>query len=420
MSWKSLLATFIVITIFLFPFSIFSQGEATMLFLRIPPSPTLNGMGRVGVALPNEDPLGFHHNAAQLGYLSPDMNFAFQFYPSKTDWLPQFNLGDLTYNSYALFFGYNLKNVIHWLPISFGMGYMNGEINYGESIQTNNQGEIINRFESKEYCNAYGIGIGINYFVNLNFGLTFKKIHSKLDPGILVGGEKSSGEAKVNAIDYGVLIIVPTMSLVKDKIYLTSKNLFLPYFDVSFGYAKTNIGKELKYKNKSQVDPLPRTALVGYALSTGLNLKVEDMSIKMISIDWSSEAHDLLVIRRANNDIEYQGFTGDINFWDNVILGKSDEKVESHHGFRFQFFDFIGIGFGRFNGPVWDGINTEGFTITLKGFLKALFLAGVGELDFAANHFDFQYSWSQYNTDEVSTPLNNTTYQSITFSIYGF
>jgi len=70
MSCKYFLAALFSTIFFLFPTSIFCQGESTLLFLRIPPSPTLNGMGRVGVALTSKEPLSLHYNPARLGYFS--------------------------------------------------------------------------------------------------------------------------------------------------------------------------------------------------------------------------------------------------------------------------------------------------------------------------------------------------------------
>ena len=101
---------FIGLFILSFSSSLFAQGEATMMFLRIPPSPILNGMGGVGTALPINEPFAFHYNPAQLGYNSQTTNWAYQFYPSKIQWWPGWNMPDITFNSSVWVGGYNFKN----------------------------------------------------------------------------------------------------------------------------------------------------------------------------------------------------------------------------------------------------------------------------------------------------------------------
>ena len=76
----------------LFQVTSFAQGEATVPFLLLNPSPSLSAMGTTGTALPTEDPFGFLWNPAQLGYTSQTNNLSFIFYPSKLEWIPAFNL----------------------------------------------------------------------------------------------------------------------------------------------------------------------------------------------------------------------------------------------------------------------------------------------------------------------------------------
>lgn len=89
----------------LLPNLLWAQGEATMLFLLIPPSPSLNGMGAVGTALPGDDPFAVHFNPAQLGQTDPAANLSAHFYPGKVEWLPGL-ISDITYNNSAFNLGY--------------------------------------------------------------------------------------------------------------------------------------------------------------------------------------------------------------------------------------------------------------------------------------------------------------------------
>lgn len=418
MSRKSFWVNFLFITSLLIPSSVFSQGETAVSFLRVSPSATLNGMGGVGVALPNSEPFAFFYNPAQLGFQSRTHNFGFQFYPSKSEIEVPYGIDNYTFNNLAINGGYKFENGIKSLPLSLGFGYMRGELNYGENIITNDAGLEIGRYESKEYYHAFAVGVGLDFYVNLNFGLTYKNISSKLGPAILVEEESGDFNANENAFDFGVLMTIPTLRFLANRFEGNSKPL-IPYCDVSFGYAITNIGGKVEYLLKTQADPLPRTALIGYAISTGINYKLKDNLLRMISLEWSSEANDLLVIRKAGGETEYQGLLGDINLWDNFIFGKSDDQVESRHGVRFQFFELIGFSFGKYNMRGGDGIGANGFSLNLSGFVKAMSWAGAKSMNFAAHHFDLQYSWSQYDSDEPGF-IYNTSYQSITFSIYGF
>lgn len=147
----------------------YSQGEAAVPFLLLQPSPSLSAMGQTGTALPTEDPFGFLWNPAQLGYTSQTNNLSYIFYPSKIDWLPAFNL-DIELMGLAFNAGYNFKDLIGF-PISFGFGYSNTEIDFGEFMNTQGEGD-----ESRDYYNAYSFGLGVDYFVQLSIGYTIKDI----------------------------------------------------------------------------------------------------------------------------------------------------------------------------------------------------------------------------------------------------
>lgn len=403
--------------------SLLAQGEATMLFLRIPPSPLLNGMGGVGTALPINEPFAFHYNPAQLGYNSQTTILAYQFYPSKMQWLHAINIPDLTFNSSVFIAGYNFQNLKSGLPFSIGFGYMKGKIDYGENIITDISGNEIGRFNSYENYNSYAIGLGVNYYVNLNVGMAFKNIESKLSPGVFVNGERFEGKAKATARDIGVQLIIPALKLFNSKLAINTSSGYplVPYFNVSFGYARTNIGDEVKYGDLLQSDPIPRTAQVGYALSVGLDLNYKKSILRVLGIDWSSDALDILIERDGINFTYKKGW-GDINFWENVILAKSSDDVENRHGFRFQFFEFFQLVFGNFNGPGWgEGVNTVGFAVQSRGLLKlSSFLFDDKYVKFIGEHFDLQYSWTHYNPKDMDTPLRGTIYRSLTFSITGF
>ena len=87
---------------------LFPVGEAGAIFLLISPSPTMNGMGGVGVSVPSNDNFSTHYNPAN--YIAPKGFLSFQTsIERRVDWLPGFNLDDM-YLDYDIFtLGYRLK-----------------------------------------------------------------------------------------------------------------------------------------------------------------------------------------------------------------------------------------------------------------------------------------------------------------------
>jgi hypothetical protein len=409
---RKLTVSLIVSTCLMYSNSVLAQGEASLLFLKISPSPLLNGMGQVGAALPNTEAYGFYYNPAQLGNSSRTVNVAFQFYPSRTNWLPGFNFGGPTYDNLALNLGYNFKNRFKSIPLSVGLGYMRGVMDYGENVQTDDQGNILGVFSSKESFNAFGFGIGTEFYVRFSAGLTYKKINSKLSP---VQVEKSKGVAKTDALDFGVLLTVPILKYFENSFLkkMGSKLSFLPYFDISLGYARTNIGDKVAYIDRAQADPIPRTAHLGYALSGGVDFNIKDTFIRIFGFDWSVDARDLLV----NRDGSYKkGLLGEISFGANLLAAKSDENVDIHKGSRLQFFDFIEITSGSLDGEGSYNPKTSGFGLNAGGVLKIISAFSENKtMQYIADHFNLRYAHS-----ETDYPSTGTTYQSILFVVSGY
>ncbi len=125
---KAFLLVFLYFYHFQIGNKIFAQGEAAIPGLYLTPSPKFNAMGMIGTSIPNNDPFGFYYNPAQLGHASQSTNFAFQFYPSKVDWL---NFHSLNYDNTAFNIGYNFKNLLNGLSLSAGFGYIHSKIDYG-------------------------------------------------------------------------------------------------------------------------------------------------------------------------------------------------------------------------------------------------------------------------------------------------
>ena len=388
--------SFLTAILFLSLFSAtnFAQGEAAVPFLLMNPSPSLSAMGATGTALPTEDPFGFLWNPAQLGYTSQTNNLSYIFYPAKLEWLPAINL-DLELKAMAFNAGYNFKDLIGF-PLSFGFGYSNTEINFGEFIRRDENGNIIGTFEAKDYYDAYAFGIGVDYVVQLNIGYTIKDVTSILSE--FPGQEQSSGTAATTVNDFGILLNVPVLNLIDDKMQTQlDENLFAkPTFNFSLGYSKSNIGDEIYYIDQAQADPLPRMDRLGYGITVGFDLISDNFRINAFNLSFTVEADDILIDRDTIGGWEYQSTLSDLNFSKNIIQIEGDEKIVSHAGTKLEFVETISLNFGHFYGRGFDMRETNGYEIRAKGLLKLCALwANDSITDFLRDHIDIIY----YNTD---------------------
>ena len=395
------------------------QGEAAIPFLVLPVSPAQTAMGGTGTSLPTDDPYGFLLNPAQLGYTSQSNNLSFIFYPSEINWLGGYVPG-LTISGIALNLGYNFKNLVG-IPLSVGIGFANPEINFGEFIRTTEEDPTpISTFESKDYYYAYSLGFGIDYYVQFNAGITYKNVTSLLAPeNIGVGTEQGRGKAEVSTIDYGLLLNVPVIRLIDDNLTL---DIFenvpsIPFINVSIGYAQLNVGDEVYYIDQAQADPLPRTARLGYGISTGMNLQFADTDLKLFDLAFTVDAWDMLIVRDGTGKTEYQSGLGDIDFGKHVIQIKGDDKVVSHAGLQIDLLETVVIRNGHFSGRGFDERKTNGIEIRAKGLLKLLSKFSDDQtIKFIADHFDVRY----YNTNYFVDHFLETKITGIALVINGY
>ncbi|MBD3225629.1 MAG: hypothetical protein GF313_12950 [Caldithrix sp.] len=401
------ISTFLLITIS----NVFSQGEAAVPFINIQPGPNLNAMAGAFAALPSTDAFGQYFNPAQLGNFGRKRNISYQFYTHKTQWLPVFNDYDLTLRSSALAIGYTLKNIFQNVPVSIGMGYIDTHLNLGEDVWTDENGDYLGTFHSKERYAAYSIGIGIDYYVRLNIGYTFKKIHSKL----------GMSDAKANAEDVGFQLTLPlirTIDTFRGKPFVFADGA-IPFFDISLGLAQSNKGKKVRYISGNQGDPLPKQAKIGYAISFGLSKEYHASKVGLVKFDWSSEARDILVHRDDYGKRNNTTFPGEIEIWDNVLQGKSNEQITVYHGWRIKLLDIFQYSQGRFKGPGYPTFQrTHGFLFSTTGLLQWLNVNyDWSVLKYAVKHFELCYMGTRYTAD---SPLNDIEFSAISLSIFGF
>jgi hypothetical protein len=377
----------------------FSQGEAAVPFLLLQPSPSLSAMGQTGTALPTEDPFGLLWNPAQLGYTSQNNNFSFIFYPSKLDWLPELN-ADLEVKGLAFNLGYNLKDLIDF-PLSVGFGYSNVEIDFGEFLRMDENGNIIGTFDSKDYYHAYSLGAGIDYYAQFNAGFTFKSVTSILSDQP-TGEEQGRGTAEPNVVDFGLLINVPVFKLIdKDMaIELEGDMQLKPDFNFSLGYSKSNIGDEVYYIDPDQADPLPRMDRLGYGITTGFYLLGDNFQMKVLNFALTVEADDIL-IDRDSTGWDYQSTLSDLQFVKNLINVEGTEDIVSHIGLKIDLFETVSFSTGHFSGSGYGESKTNGYELRTKGLFKLWALWAQDPItDFLRDHIDIRYYNTNYFADD--------------------
>ncbi len=190
-----------------------AQGGTAVPFVRIHPSPQLNGMAGAFSGLPTDNPFGMYFNPAQLGRFAKDNNFSTAFYLKNHRWLPQFNFSDLYFKSNAVNLGYSTDKLIHQVPVHLGLGFINSKLNLGKNIWTDEMGNELGVFESWEKYQQFGVGIGLDWKINFNFGLALKKITSNLTDIRI--DSVSSGKSKATTYDYGFLMVAPLSNFFK-------------------------------------------------------------------------------------------------------------------------------------------------------------------------------------------------------------
>lgn len=363
---------------------LFPQTGALPL-MTIQQSPLLLGAGQIGAAIPNDDVIGFYFNPAILGYSSRNNHVSIHFMPSKTKWI--YNYPQLTFNNLGLNFGYNFKQSNLQLPISLGLGYLYNKFYYGKSkISTAQNPEGIDAAEAYDSFNAFSLGLGFDYYVKLNIGISLKTFNTVLstDPNVII--HKADG----TMIDYGTLLILPI-----SDIFLNPRkfNLLKPNFDISAGYSLSNCGNEITYSDLNQTEPISRTVRVGYTANFGLDIFLDDVKFNLFNYSFTAEAQDLLINFFDEGSYKYKSGIGDINISKNLFSLKSSNNVIIHKGHIFKFLDSFILTSGRFFGNgYYSSRKTYGFGFSSKGIFNLLSkISDDASLHYILNNFTMEY-----------------------------
>jgi len=411
---KKCIFTITILYLFI-PINSYAQGtggSAAIPFLLASTYAEANGMGETSIAIDTDNPLASIFNPAHLGmqslrtYFSAGMN--------TSDWLPKFNL-DLKYKTYAINAGLNLGKQFGFSPdFSIGLGYSQVYYDAGEFVITDETDPTpLGTFRAYDWSDQWTIGVGLDYWIRVSAGFTFKHITSELGP---------NATASINATDYGMLLNIPIMDVLSQSLQSTFEIYpnVNPILDFSFGFSRNNLGDKVFYKDPEQADPLPRTARVAIGLEIGAIYKLEDLNWKVFLFKWTVEENDRLVVRdTASSRWNYQSGFGDINIFKDLILGYTNSKIGIGNGWELSFLEIAYIRGGRYeqtNGNLF--VNTTGFGFRLSGVFKLLLVLNPKisldkNVDFIFKHFDLRYNQSTYEHDELNNAINGTKFHGV-------
>ncbi|MBT3501820.1 MAG: hypothetical protein HOF50_01800 [Candidatus Marinimicrobia bacterium] len=383
---------------------IFSQSISGAIFLLIPPSPTMNGLGGIGVCLPSDDPYSGYFNPANgLNYFE---GTSYSHSKMGTPWL-QSLADDLDYEVW------NLGILPKKYPVKFVFSFHKTFLDLGEQFRVDEFGNIIDAFKSHMKSDALTIGMGYTgQLKNIPFDFSFGYTRKTAIQNFAENG-KSSNELN----DYGFLFSLP-FSFTKSSIKKLKPFDDAFDFDIkpSFGYSVSNIGEEIVFNDPEQADPTPKYLRIGISSTAILSYKS-----KWNLLEWNGgrSASDELAEPRYNNDdpIKYQSGLGDVDFFKNVLKSKSDSLITIHRGDEWTILDIYIFRKGRktdVTGKI--ALHTSGYGYRLSGVFKILYyLLEDPIFEIIPEFIDVQYNYSKWE-QELGHPLHDTEFESLSIS----
>ncbi|HYE96467.1 MAG TPA: hypothetical protein VD962_09680 [Rubricoccaceae bacterium] len=348
-------------------------------FLEIPPSPTLNAMAGAGVALPSADPYAFLYNPAQAALAARDVAGGAALYPGGADWIGRFN-----YGSAAAMGGARIGR------FALGGGLAQTALHFGEVEVRSRDGAYVARYEPVDRYLAAAVGASTTGAVRGAVGLATRFV-SSTDSPTFEGDEFSVGRIWGFTMDLGAMAAADVARLVA----LPRVGPMRPALEVSAGYAQTHIGGTVGYSGSSYRDPLPRTALLGWAASAGLDLPLATSTLRVVQADLALQAEHSLVHRREDGSCGYGLVLGDMNVA-RALTGTGNEETTGRRGLRLALAETVELSAGEFHGGGYEG-RSYGVAVRAAGPLKAAaHLTARPVLARLADHFDVRYTHAVY------------------------
>ncbi|MBI2416448.1 MAG: hypothetical protein HYV28_00785 [Ignavibacteriales bacterium] len=343
----------------------------TMTFLTLPVSAESYMLGNTGAARITDDPMAVAINPAQLGMQSFRTNYTvgYNFINSNhyiSTWHKSMNINA----------GFKLGDFVKSsIPLSFGIGYSNLYNQYKRITMIHFEDPFwYKEISANEKVDMYSFGIGLDYAIKVSAGATYKHCLP----------EYEDTETK-NLYDFGLLANFPIHELLGygNQNASSSEAGFSYTADISLGYSRNNFGSEAigdRYiatfpgETRKIKTSVPSFIQTGLSTVIGLKYNKNNGTWQPLCITFSVEERDGLTYV-SGETLKHQGIMGDINFYQDILMGKTNPSTTKHKGFRIDIGEMCSLLSGSSEGKLYFPSLCEeisGWAINSKGFFKVL------------------------------------------------
>lgn len=363
--------------VFLSAVPLWAQAESGAIFMLIPPSPQMNGMGSgTGVGLPVQDPYTQFINPANGVSTAPGLTALLTGY--STHWLDSFP------------YGYRIGS-LSWAPSAspwkLGMSYQTYSFDFGQAMWRDTTTGAMHPYD----LGAAGANLGTvatgyqdtlwTIPVSFTVGLGGKHVFQHL-------GRSDSSRSSNWWWDWGVLFSSPWEFPLP-----VGTGAWRAHLQPSLGYSMTNIGSEVEMLDASRPDPAPRTARLGWGIEVTLRWK---SAFNLLQFRGTRAVEDLLV--QSVHPVRYQHGLGDIDVWKHLMRNHASTNVTVSHGREWRIAGIYAWRRGRYQNQ--DGqldMHTRGYGVYPLEALRLLnrFLR-IPMLTPFLHHIDLQYNHAEY------------------------
>lgn len=362
---RALVCRMIAVLLILSSTRTFAMQRADTPSLLISPSPAANAMGQSYGTLWASDPMAGVFNPAAVALFAQKNIGGSSFYLRNAQW-PIVYGSKWPYSAWAVTVGRDVFKAYKF-PLRLGVGYYG----YYHRVNPNWPGpDYTDPFQFAERANGITLSMALDCAIKVGFGYTLKYFESQA--GLFEAGSSFSSHAFAH--DIGLIMQAPLFeSFIKAKTTISKKLRISPFLIPSFHISQRNIGPKLKYKDASQRDPLPRQVYTGISLQTGLRYENNSIQFDLFHFHWAREVDDILVHWTADGRTHYLHFSPNINFWENVIKGKSNDRIAMHRGYEIGLADIVFLRRGRYGySQGGDNLDTHGIGINFTQPLRLI------------------------------------------------
>ncbi len=351
--------------------------------LGISPSPYLNGLGGAGVALPTSDPFVIFANPAQLAANIHSNGVSAHFYPAKAA-LSNEATADLRASAATV--GYRIPFRANQTGFKVAIGYLNTDLDLGTQIVRDQSGNEIARSISSEYYYGITLSFAFEYKIMVGFGVTYKWVTSERGFLQRPNGTLARLREDMGVFDYGVIAALPIYNLIFEH-----GRSFSPFFDISAGYSKINLGSDVTYNGEIDPLPLPKTGRLGYAFSAGLDMQFRGTGLNLVTAEWTGEKLD--PVKKTGGVAD----NSDPIFIDTIAGDNRLPGINKIQALHIGLFETISYQQGIYSGTESGEKTSRGFGITTSGLFKLIRPKYTRNIfSFIIEQMEFRYYQSWY------------------------